>query len=614
MGQKGLGLQIIHRILLLLVQYKPIMRKLLYALLAGSSLVLTSCGGGDDNTNGPKKLPGDVYSGGIFRMNEIEDFRDLFPLNVTEVASQRITNQVYEGLVKLNQSDLKIIPCLADKIDKNEDASIWTFHLRKDVYFHDDSCFADGKGRLMTAADVKWCFDRLCTAAPNNQWYYTSFKDRVQGANEYFESTEKKSPLSGGVSGVKMLDDHTIQITLNFPFAGFDNILATPAGWIYPKEAFEKYGDEMRVRCVGTGPFRVRSVKEGDMVLLERNPNYWGHDEFGNQLPYLDGVKFTFIKEKKQEFLQFRKGELDMVYRLPTEMLNEILAEFNQAKEGNRAFILQNVPAMSTYYYGMLNVKEPFTDKRVRQAFNYAIDREKLVKYTLKGDGLPGSGGIVPPIDGFIAKGFGFDKLQGYKLDVDKAKKLLADAGYGPGKKPFPSITLQINSGGGDRNVLAAQVVQSMLKENLGIDVNIDQMPFAQHLEKLETGKSLLYRSAWIADYPDPEAFLTLFYSKNVPPNLEDRSTYNTFRYKSAKFDSLFTLAMKETDEKKRYELYTQADQVVIDDAVMIPLFYDENYRLLQTNVKNFDANAMEYRDMSKVYFVPEKKKEEKKK
>ena len=590
------------------------MKKVLFSCIAFSALLLTSCGGGTDTEGGMRKGIGDVYYGGVFRMNEIEDFRDLNPLNITEVASQRITNQVYEGLVKLDQATLKVIPCLAEKVEKNEDASVWTFYLRKGVHFHDDSCFGDGKGREMTAKDVKYCFDRLCASSPSNQQYYATFKDRVLGANEYFESTVKKSPLPDGVKGVKVLDDYTVQVTLNFPFAGFDNILAMPGCWIYPHEAAEKYGDEMRVKCVGTGPFRVNKIKEGDMVLLERNPNYWGTDSNGNKLPYLDGVKFTFIKEKKQEFLQFRKGELDMVYRLPTEMLDQILSEFHSAKEDNRAFVLQNEPAMSTYYYGMLNVGAPFNDIRVRQAFNYAIDREKLVKYTLKGDGIPGTYGLVPPVEAFKQKGFQFDKLKGYSLDVDKAKKLLAEAGYGPGKKPFPPITLQINSGGGDRNVLTAQVVQSMLKDNLGIEVNIDQMPFAQHLEKLETGKSLFYRSQWIADYPDPEAFLVLYYGKMVPEKLEDRSSYNTFRYKSPKFDSLFTLAMKEVDEKKRFELYSMCDQIALDDAVMIPLFYDESYRLLQTNVRNFDCNAMEYRDFTKVYFVPEKKKDDKKK
>ncbi|MBA3705468.1 MAG: hypothetical protein H0W84_06080 [Bacteroidetes bacterium] len=130
-------------------------------------------------------------------------------------------------------------------------------------------------------------------------------------------------------------------------------------------------------------------------------------------------------------------------------------------------------------------------------------------------------------------------------------------------------------------------------------------MPFAEHLENLETGKALFWRTAWIADYPDPETFLTLLYSKHIPAKLTDKSYLNSVRYKSPKFDSLFTAALQEVNDKKRMGLYLQADQVAIDDGAIMPIFYDEDYRLIQINVKNFPANAMEYRDMTRVYFVP---------
>ena len=230
------------------------------------------------------------------------------------------------------------------------------------------------------------------------------------------------------------------------------------------------------------------------------------------------------------------------------------------------------------------------------------------MNYTLKGEGIQGIYGIVPPSATFEDKGYDFKSLRGYSYDPDKAKKLLAQAGY-PNGTGFPKLTLQINSGGGDRNVLTAQVIQSMLEENLNIDIQIDQMPFSQHLDKLEPGKSLFWRTGWIADYPDPETFLTLLYSGHIPPNLDDRSYVNSVRYKSAKFDSLFSLAMREVDDKKRFALYAQADQVAIDDAAIMPIFYDENYRLIQTNVRNFPANAMEYRDLTRTYFVPKDEK-----
>lgn len=583
------------------------MKKVIYSLLVVG--FLSSCGGGNNTTGESRKAKGGVYYGGVFRMNEVEDFRNLFPLNITEVTSHRIANQVYEGLVKLSQDDLTILASLAEKWEKNADASQWTFHIRKGVKFHDDPCFSDGKGREVTAKDFKYCFERLCTSSPENQQFNGSFKDRVVGANEYYQSTIDKKPLTGGVSGVKVIDDYTIEIDLVHSFAGFLNILSTPGCWVYPQEAQEKYGVDMRVKCIGTGAFQVKNIKEGDNVILERNPNYWNVDEFGNQLPYLDALKFTFIKEKKSELLEFKRGNLDMIFRLPIEMIPDILGELDHAKEGNTPFEMQVVPAMSTFYLGFQNQGEIFNKKEVRLAFNYAIDREKIVNYTLQGEGIPGIYGIVPP----SFKEYDIKSLKGFSFDVDKARKYMATAGY-PDGKGFPKLTLQINSGGGDRNIQTAEVIQKMLKENLNIDVEINVMPFAEHLESLETGKAQFWRSAWVADYPDPETFLSLLYGKNVPEKLTDKSYLNSVRYKSPKFDSLLSAALREVDDKKRFNLYLQADQVAIDDAAIMPVFYDENYRLIQTNVKNFTANAMEYRDLSHVYFEPKEAKAEAKK
>jgi peptide/nickel transport system substrate-binding protein len=148
-----------------------------------------------------------------------------------------------------------------------------------------------------------------------------------------------------------------------------------------------------------------------------------------------------------------------------------------------------------------------------------------------------------------------------------------------------------------------------MLKENLNIDISIATLPFAQSLDKIESGQTLFFKSGWVADYPDPETFLTLLYSAHVPASLSDRSYVNAMRFKNAKFDSLFTLAMREVNDKKRYDLYMQADQVAIDEGAIMPIFYDEVYRLIQKNVKQFDVNAMEYRDLTRVYFIPDQKK-----
>lgn len=574
------------------------MRKIVYAFFI--AVLAASCGGQSSSTGESRKAEGGVYYGGVFRMNEVDDFSSLYPISVNDAPSHRIASQVYEGLVKLSQYDLSIAPSLAEKWDRSPDATEWTFHIRKGVKFHDNECFSDAKGREVTAADVVYSFERLCTSSPENQQFSNTFKDRVVGANEYFQSTVDNAPLAGGISGIKVIDENTVQIKLLYPFAGFLNILSMPGCWVFPKEAVEKYGIEMRVNCVGTGPFQVKTIKEGEAVVLERNESYWDVDPHGNQLPYLDALKFTFVKEKKSELLEFKRANLDMVYEIPVEMITDILGELDNAKEANAPFHLQVIPAMRIFYLSFQIQSDVFDKKEVRLAFNYAIDREKIVTYTLQGEGVPGIYGIVPP----SFKEYDIKKIKGYSFDPDKARKYLEEAGY-PNGKGFPKLTLQINNAGNGRNIQIAEVIQKMLKENLNIDMEMNVLPLAEHIERFESGKALFWKTGWVADYPDPETFLTLLYSKHIPKNAGDKSYLNASRYTNAKFDSLFSLAMKEVDPKKRMDLYLQADQVAIDDAAIMPIFYEENYRLVQTNVKNFPANAMEYRDLSRVYFEP---------
>jgi peptide/nickel transport system substrate-binding protein len=567
--------------------------------LGAVGLMNKSCTSGPDDHTSTRTAQGPVKYGGVFRMNEIEDFRTLYPLNIVEVVGHHIGSQVYEGLVKFNQKDLSIVPALAYRWEASDSNKRYVFHLRKGVLFHDDECFAatGGKGRELTAADVKFTFDKLCTKSPNNQQFTYTFKDRVVGANEYFEATANGQAPAGGVSGVTVVDDSTIEIKLLLPMPGFLQILATQGGWVYPQEAFDKYGDDMRTHCVGTGPFKVKSIAEGESVILDYNPNYWMFDEHGNRLPYLDIVQFRFIKDKRSEIIAFRNNELDMVFRLPVEMAKDILGELDQAKEHGTDFVMQTAPAMSLTYYGFQHQLEPFNNQKVRLAFNYAINRDEIADKKLMGDAIPGKYGIVPP----SIIGYNADSVHGYTYDPDLARKYLAEAGY-PGGKGFPEITLRINSGGGDRNTITADYVAHQLNEVLGITVKVETIPFAQHLESIETGKSLFWRTGWIADYPDPETFLTTLYSKHIPTELNSRSSTNSVRYSNPRFDSLYNAAVHEADPVKRADLFLQADRVQVEDGAIMPIYYEQNDRLLQRNVRNFDINAMEFRDMTKVW------------
>ena len=580
-------------------------------VITGTVAVLLSSCGGDKIKHESQEGKGGVYYGGVFRMNELEDFKNLYPLAIVDVISWRISTQVYEGLVKFNQADLSTIPCLAYRWETNPDATVWTFHLRKGVKFHDDPCFPDGKGREMNATDVKYCFDKLCEASASNAAYDITFKDKVKGANACFEGSKSGKMPESGVEGVKALNDSTVEVTLNYPFSGFLNIIAHSGCFIYPKEALEKYGIDMRTKCVGTGPFVVKTIKEGETVILEKNPVYWDVDKDGNQLPYLDAVKISFVKEKKAEMLEFQRGNLDMVFRIPVEMYKEIMGTADNPNAKKNDFEIQNVPSLATTIYGMLITSPLFSKKEVRLAFNYAIDRNKIVDYILQGEGIPGNYGMVPPSETFKKLGFDFSKIKGYVFDAQKAKDYLKQAGY-PNGAGFPKLALTISAGGNERNGQIAETVQKMLKENLNVEVSINIVPLAEQIDQMYSGKLEFFRTAWSADYPDPETFLTLYYSKHIPSNAANKSYINFERYKNTSFDSIFEAALREADTKKRMELYMQADQLLIDDGAIMPIFYDENDRLIQKNIRNFPANAMEFRDLERVYIIPNKSTEKK--
>ncbi len=566
------------------------------------SIFILSCGSQKEREFKLRPAKGGKYYGGTFRYNEEEYFKSLYPLNITEVTAHRLLEQIYEGLVTFDDSTLAVIPALAERWTIDESKKIYTFYLRKGVFYHDDPCFPNGKGRELNAQDVKFCFDRLCYHNPADNQGFWIFKDVVKGASEYDSLTSKNIIPATGVSGVRILNDSTVEVELVKPYAVFLARLALIFGKIYPREAFDKYGADMREHCVGTGPFYLKINQDNQISYLARNPNYWKKDEFGNQLPYLDAIRVSYIKEKKNELLEFKKGNSDLVYKFPLEMIEEIMDNKHNLKPEYQKFQLQFMPTMSLQYYGFQHQGKIFNNINVRKAFCYAYDREKLCEYTLKGSGFPAIYGVVPPGTGT----YDSKQVKGFNFDPAKAQTYLAKAGF-PKGKGFPKLTLELNSGG-SRNSQVAEAIKKMIEETLGIEIELLMVPWAQHTETVETAKTDFYRLGWIADYPDAENFLNLFHSKYVPDDINQKTYINSFRYKNKAFDMLFDNAIATVDEKERNILYAKADQQVIEDAVVLPNYYDIDFRLLQPYVRDCPQNAMEQRDFSEVYFVPRKK------
>jgi len=582
------------------------MKRAFLAVLVASSFIVGCTGPGPSTKPEKLEAKGPRTYGGSFKLNERDEFQTLFPYSIIDAVSHRIASQIYEGLIKLNTKDLSIEPRVAESWEVSPDGKVYTFHLKKGVMFHDDSCFPNGKGREVKAQDFKYSFELLCTKLINdsipNLMFERTFKDKVVGANAFYESG------TGEVEGVKVIDDYTLEIHLIQASSSFIYIMAYPAASVVAKEAVASYGADL---IVGSGPFMFGTFLEDsdeltgepiEKLVLLRNPNYHEVDSFGNQLPYLDSVLISFYNSQKRELALFQDHELDMILGLPAESVRDIVEQqIAYFEKKPPIFILERSADMSSQFYEF-NLSNPLFGKdekglKVRQAISYAIDRDKLIEKVLSGEAYgPGIHGITPP----SFREYDNSKIKGYDFNPEKAKALLAAAGY-PNGENFPTIKLELNSGG-FRNTSVAFQVQKQLSNVLNINLELEIVPMSKLLDDRKYARGDMFRSAWIADYPSPENFLLLMYGKNVPDDPKEPSILNTPRYQNDAFDKLFMEGVTGDSLTTRYAAFAEAEQLMMNDAPLLILWYDEQYRLIQSNVQNFRINAMHYRDYSEVY------------
>lgn len=566
------------------------MRKLLIPLflLITTSLLITSCGGSDDTSSLVAK--GGKKYGGSFRFMSAEKIPSIFPTHSADLYSSRIVTQIYEPLLRIDPKTLEAVPCIAESFEVNDAATVYTFKIRKGVKFHDDDCF-DGGTREVTAKDVKFSLDLACSGLADNQISYL-LVEKVKGASDFQKKSKSSLPKSG-VSGIKVINDNTVEITLNEPFSGFEYVLTHVGLGISPREAFDKYGKEVGKHPVGTGPFKLESFTD-DKIVLARNANYWDKDEFGNQLPFLDKVEVTYAKNKRSELMAFRKQDIDLVLELPVEEIDHILGTLKEAQEGkNVRHKVESEQSMSMMYIAMACDSKEFSDERVRKAFNLAIDRKTIVDEKLEGEGWPAENGFVPSIGNYPS-----EEVKGYKYDVAQAKSLMSAAGYPEGKN-FPSLDFYVNTVEGSGIHKACLAIADQLKTNLGVDLKVVLCTMDERKNAIASGKAKIWREGWIADYPDAENFLALFYAGNISDNV---SMVNTFRFKSEEFDKLFMKALSETDPVKRTALLVQCDQMVIDKAAVMPILTDDHVVMVNARIKNFEANPLESIFLRDVY------------
>ncbi len=533
--------------------------------------------------------------GGEFKFMSEEKVTNLLPTSSATQYSSRLISQIFESLLQLDPKTMAIMPGIAESFKVSGDAKVYTFNIRKGVIFHDDDCLS--AGHKLDANDVKFSLDLACSGLEVNSIGYLLI-NRIQGGIE-FNKKSKTSLPKGGVSGIKVINNHTVQITLVNSFSGFENILTHSSLGVFPQEAWDKYGKEIGKHPVGTGPFALESM-EDEKIVLKRNNSYWRKDELGNQLPFLSKVIATYAKNKKSELLAFRNSSSDLVMEVPVEVIENILGTLLEAQEGkNIKHRVESEPSMSMGYIAMAIDSKEFSDVRVRKAFNIAVDREVIVNDWIDGEGWAATHGFVPKMTNYP-----IENVKGHVYNPEKAKALMKEAGY-PNGENFPTLDFYVNTTKGSTVFKAASGVAYQLKQTLNVNLNIKLVTLDEREAAIKSGKAKIWRAGWIADYPDAENFLAMFYSGNI---MNESSMMNNFKFKDAEYDALFQSALLESDNEKRISLMVECDQMVVDKAAIMPLRTEDHIVLVNARIRDFKANSMESINLTNVFIKESKK------
>ena len=496
----------------------------------------------------------------VFRYNEHKNINSLDPIFAKDIANIQAVNQLFNGLVEMDK-ELNVAPSVAKSWKISENGKLYTFIINTSVEFHPHPSL---EKRNVTAYDFEYSFNRLLdpkNASPG-RWIF----DKVDN----FEAK----------------NDSIFQIKLKNPFNAFLGLLTMKYCSVVPKNVVEFYDDDFRSNPIGTGPFKFKRWEENIKLVLRKNENYFQKDSIGNQLPYLEAVSITFLPEKQSEFLQLVKGKIDFISGLDNSYKDEIITNDGRLNEfyKDRIKMLRG-PYLNTEYlaFFLKSEKNEIKSELIRKAINIGFDKRKMLKFLRNGVGIPAEAGFIP------------SGLPGYKKNnINRYNTELAKSYVSNYKEKYnstPSLTLTTSSNYLD----LCEFIQKEL-EKLGIEINIDVIPGSALKQAKANGKLDFFRASWIADYPDAENYLSLFYSKNLAP---DGPNYTHFS--NDEYDRMYENSLRETNPEKSKLLYQKMDSIITSKSIIVPLFYDEVVRFISKNVVGMEINATNLLDLRNV-------------
>lgn len=497
----------------------------------------------------------------VFRYNEHANITSLDPAFAKDQRNIWAANQLYNGLVQLDDS-LTIQPDLAEKWEVSDDGLTYLFHLRPDVFFHKNKVFGKDSLRKVGAKDVVYSLERL-------------------------RDNDLASPGSWvlrDVQSIKALNPHEVEIILQEKFPAFLGLLSMTYCSIIPQEMEQL---DFHQSPIGTGPFQFKRWEPNEKLVFRRNPLYFEKDKNGNHLPYLEAVAISFLPEKQSEFMQFTLGNLDFMSGLDAAYKDELVTSTGELQATYQDRIkLRKAPYLNVEYIGLnLNQHDKeMHSQELRKALNFGFDRQRMIDYLRNGIG-------EPAIYGFIPKALpGFSGETNYTYQPQKAKQFIQEYRQNNSNRK-PHITIATTA----QYLDLCEYLQREWQK-IGVSVEVDVMPPSTLLQQRAAGKLQSFRASWIADYPDAENYLSLFYSKNFSPNGP-----NYTHFKSEEFDQLYERSLRLPNLEDRTPLYEQMDSIVMSQAPVIPLYYDEVVRFIGKNVKGLGINSQNLLDLRHV-------------
>jgi len=509
----------------------------------------------------------------IFRYNESNGIGSLDPAYSKDLASINVCEQIYNGLIQLD-SNLQIQSSIAKEWQLSQDLLTYTFALKSQVYFHDNECFSDSSTRLVTADDFVFSFQRILDPAVSSPglWIFN------------------KVDTTWGNKGFYALNDTIFQVRLKEPYAPFLALLSMKYCSVLPQEAIQYYGEDFRKNPVGTGPFKMKYWEEGLKLILEKNEQY-----FEKGWPFLDYISISFLVDKQSEFLLFLQGKIDYISGLSPALKDELLnADGDLNTKYQDKIRLLKLPFLNTEYVGILMDtgldimrKSPLRSLAFRKALNYSLDKEKMLRYIQNNIGEPAINGFIPN----VLWPDGISKTSGYSYDEMKAKALFKQAKKDLSIKKFPPIEIAATS----KSVEICKFLQHEWAR-FGIETNIELNQWAALKEMVANNKVGLFRASWVADYPDAENYFLLFGSEHFSPKGP-----NYTHFLSKEYDSLLNIINFTPSKEQKIKIYREMDSIIIANAPVIPLFYDEVVRFLQVDIEGFEPNSMNLMVLKKV-------------